>query len=151
MDIHNLQDIIKLMEEHGLSELCLEEESLKLTLKRGVPPTLIPVQTASAPLQLPQTRTEVPVTPRDVMEEKNIYMIKSPMVGTFYAAPSPDSDPFVKAGDKVNENSVVCILEAMKVMNEIRAECNGEIVEVLVASGTPVEYGQALFKVKLNA
>ncbi|MGB0333137.1 MAG: acetyl-CoA carboxylase biotin carboxyl carrier protein, partial [Planctomycetota bacterium] len=74
--------------------------------------------------------------------------ITSPMIGTFYASPSPDADPFTAVGDRVGDESVVCIIEAMKVMNEIKAECSGEIVEILVENGEPVEYGQPLFLVK---
>ncbi|MDR1665745.1 MAG: acetyl-CoA carboxylase, biotin carboxyl carrier protein, partial [Puniceicoccales bacterium] len=89
----------------------------------------------------------LPVKP---VEEKGIHYIKSPTVGTFYAFPNPDSQPFVKQGDIVKSDTVVCIIEAMKVMNEVHAECGGEILEVLARNGCPVEYGQALFKVKLD-
>ena len=84
-------------------------------------------------------------------ENSTLYEIKSPMVGTFYEAPSPDADPFVKKGDNVTTEMVVCIVEAMKLMNELEAEVEGEIVEVLVDNGQLVEYGQPLFKVKTKA
>lgn len=153
MKVQELQEIVKLMENSGIAELSLEEENLKLSLKREIKtPAVIAVPQApvavAAPLASP-TNSVVPSANVPV-EDANIFIVKSPMVGTFYSAPSPDSAPFVTEGDHVSNDTVVCILEAMKVMNEIHAECSGKITEVLVKSGTPVEYGQPLFKVQLG-
>ncbi|MDR1254852.1 MAG: acetyl-CoA carboxylase biotin carboxyl carrier protein [Puniceicoccales bacterium] len=151
MNIQDLQEIIKLMEDSDLSELSFERENFKLSLKRGaqplavLPKSLISMPSLDAQLELNQGQ-EVKACPS---EDKNIHWIKAPMVGTFYSSASPENGPFVSKGDRVMESSVVCILEAMKVMNEIHAECSGEILDILVESGAPVEYGQTLFKVKL--
>ncbi|MDR0393344.1 MAG: acetyl-CoA carboxylase biotin carboxyl carrier protein [Puniceicoccales bacterium] len=151
MNIQDLQEIIKLMEDSDLSELSLEGENFKLSLKRGAQPlAVLPKSLASVPsldAQLESNR-EQGIKAR-ASDDKSIYWIKAPMVGTFYSSAFPESSPFVSKGDRVTEGSVVCILEAMKVMNEIHAECSGEILDILVESGAPVEYGQALFKVKL--
>ncbi|MDR2396810.1 MAG: acetyl-CoA carboxylase biotin carboxyl carrier protein [Puniceicoccales bacterium] len=151
MNIQDLQEIIKLMEDSDLSELSLEGENFKLSLKRGAQPLaglhkpLTSMPSLGAQLESNQGQ-EVKAC---VSDDKNIYWIKAPMVGTFYGSASPESSPFVSKGDRVTEGSVVCILEAMKVMNEIHAECSGEILDILVENGAPVEYGQDLFKVKL--
>lgn len=157
MKVQDLQEIVKLMENSGIAELSLEEENLKLSLKReNKTPAVItmPQQivsapvVASAPAASAANATIAPAAP--ATEDKNTFIIKSPMVGTFYASPSPDSAPYVTTGTQVTNDSVVCILEAMKVMNEVHAECSGKIVEILAKNGSPVEYGQPLFKVQLS-
>ncbi len=156
MKVQELQEIVKLMEASGIAELSLEEENLKLSLKRETQaPAVVAIPQVGLPSSMPLPNGSVavntPVAPSQApAEDANVFVVKSPMVGTFYAAPSPDSAPYVTEGSVVSNDTVVCILEAMKVMNEIHAECSGRIVEVLVKSGTPVEYGQALFKVKLS-
>ncbi len=157
MKVQELQEIVKLMESSGIAELSLEEENLKLSLKReSKVPTVVSVPQATLPH--PVSFTPVPPLPSEIsapspvvkVDEENIFVIKSPMVGTFYSAPSPDSAPFVSEGTQVSQDSTVCILEAMKVMNEVHADCSGTIVEILAKNGTPVEYGQPLFKVRLG-
>lgn len=155
MKVQDLQEIVKLMENSGIAELSLEEENLKLSLKReNKTPAVVAVpQQVMVPSPAVAAAPVAPVannTPAVPVEDKNIFVIKSPMVGTFYASPSPDSAPYVTTGTQVSNDSVVCILEAMKVMNEVHAECSGKIVEVLVKNGSPVEYGQPLFKVQLS-
>jgi acetyl-CoA carboxylase biotin carboxyl carrier protein len=105
----------------------------------AVPPPAPPAQAPVQPVAAPQNPAQ---------DEAGIVYVKSPMVGTFYRSPSPDSKPFAELGTKVTENTVVCIIEAMKIMNEIQAETSGTIIEIMVESGQPVEYGQRLFKVK---
>ncbi len=159
MDLKQIKQIIDLMKRSELTEFAVEEEGFKLKIRRGMnglpvvsssrgsnPPfptveTTPPMPVASAPVQPIST----PATPA---EEAGVGYIKSPMVGTFYRAASPESKPFADAGTKVVENSVVCIIEAMKIMNEIQAEAKGTVLEVLVENGQPVEYGQRLFKIK---
>ena len=155
MKVQDLQEIVKLMENSGIAELSLEEENLKLSLKReNKTPAVVAVpQQVMVPSPAVAATSVAPVannTPTAPVEDKNIFVIKSPMVGTFYASPSPDSATYVTTGTQVSNDSVVCILEAMKVMNEVHAECSGKIVEVLVKNGSPVEYGQPLFKVQLS-
>lgn len=150
------------MKRAELSEFAVEEEGFKLKIRRGGQPPLasssrnsaapfivatenIPAPQAPAPLQQSSLVGNVPAA---APEEDGVIYIKSPMVGTFYRSPSPESKAFAEAGTKVVESSVVCIIEAMKIMNEIQAELKGTVIEALVENGEPVEYGQRLFKVK---
>jgi acetyl-CoA carboxylase biotin carboxyl carrier protein len=158
LDLKQIKQIIDLMKRSELTEFAVEEEGFKLKICRsatGVPVIsggqgslhpFVPVEAAAAPAPSPAAATSAPAAAAKA-DDGAIY-IKSPMVGTFYRAASPDSKPFADTGTKVVENSVVCIIEAMKIMNEIQAETKGTIVEVLVENGQPVEYGQRLFKVK---
>ena len=162
MDLKQIKQIIDLMKRSELTEFAVEEEGFKLKIRRG--PNGLPVasttrgstapfatltdtappQPAAAPAQAAPT----PLAPSEAADEVGVTYIKSPMVGTFYRSPSPESKAYAEAGTKVTETSVVCIIEAMKIMNEIQAETKGTILEVLVENGQPVEYGQRLFKVK---
>ncbi len=155
MDLTELKQLISMMNENELIELELEEDGRKIRLKKGphhdAPATIPMVQTpviahptGLVPLAEEDPRHQTQVT----RKVSNVREITSPMVGTFYRAPTPESDPFVEIGDEVDDEKVLCIIEAMKVMNEIKAETEGEIVEVLVENGEAVEYGQALFLVK---
>lgn len=147
MDLKAIKQVIDLMKRSELSEFELEEEGFKLRLSRKsgefVPQILqaAPVAQAAAPAPAAET----PAPPGD---EPGTSVVKSPMVGTFYRSPSPDSPAFVDVGAKISEDSVVCIIEAMKVMNEIQAEIKGTITEILVENGDAIEFGQPLFKVK---
>jgi acetyl-CoA carboxylase biotin carboxyl carrier protein len=109
-------------------------------------PAAAPTGSSPAAAKAASALAQSPAVAAEVIEK--FVEIKSPMVGTFYAAPSPDSDPYVSAGTRITADTVVCIIEAMKVMNEIKAECSGTLVEVVVENGRPVEYGQVLFKVR---
>ena len=144
------------MKRSSLTEFEIEEEGLKLRICRsdenkgnGAPTYHAPVQTFAPPPPAEATPAKAEEeSSGSEEEEEGMALIKSPMVGTFYQAPSPESPQFVKEGDTVNKETTVCIIEAMKVMNEIPAEIAGEIVRVLVDNGESVEYGQPLFKVK---
>ncbi len=148
-----------MMEKFGLNEFEIEEEGFKLRLKRGPDDTVAvmspepnPVQLAGAtpdPSAASAEATTAPAVPEEEkIEETGIVYIKSPLVGTFYRAHSPDSPPFVDVGTEVEDDTVLCIIEAMKVMNEIQAEMKGSILEVLVENGVSIEYGQPIFKIK---
>ena len=140
------------MKRSELTDFAVEEEGFKLKIRRagnGLPvvstssgsnPPFAPAAPAPAP------QAAAPAAPAG--DEAGVTYIKSPMVGTFYKSASPESKPYVEPGSKITESSVVCIIEAMKIMNEIQAETKGTIVEILVENGAPVEYGQRLFKVK---
>jgi acetyl-CoA carboxylase biotin carboxyl carrier protein len=159
LDLKQIKQIIELMKRSELTEFAVEEEGFKLKIRRGTnglpvvttsrgstPPFPMPDPAPSAlPAPVPQA-TALNNAPKE--EQAGISYVKSPMVGTFYRAASPESKPFADVGAKVVENTVVCIIEAMKIMNEIQAETKGTILEVLVENGQPVEYGQRLFKVK---
>ena len=148
MDIEKLRELVQLMVENELSEVDIRDGEDRISLKRGpggavmMPP---PPQQAALPPSAAPTPTEAPA---DQPPADDLIAITSPMVGTFYAAPAPDADPFIAVGDTIGDETVVCIVEAMKVMNEIKAECRGSITKILVENGDAVEYGQPLFMVK---
>jgi acetyl-CoA carboxylase biotin carboxyl carrier protein len=154
MDIKDLKQIIELMKRSELTELEIEEASLKLRLRRESG-AIASTYTEPTVIRMPQPALEAPaaapilaLAPSAPAEDKNVVVVKSPMVGTFYRSPSPESSAFVQIGSQVSSESVVCIIEAMKVLNEIHAETTGSIIEVLVENGQSVEFGQPLFKVK---
>jgi acetyl-CoA carboxylase biotin carboxyl carrier protein len=149
MELEQIKAIIEMMKENELTEFSMESEGLKIRLKRGPEGFQQIVTAAPSPVavaaQAPASRpTEAPA-PAPAIDVKHI---TSPMVGTLYRAPSPDAPPFVEVGQTVEEETVVCIIEAMKVMNEIKAECKGVIVDVLTENAKPVEFGQKLFAVR---
>ncbi len=151
MDLKEIKQIVDLMKRSSLTEFEIEEEGLKLRIcrKHGETQTIVaaPAPAGVAAASAPAPVAAAPAEPAKAAVDP-AKLIKSPMVGTFYAAPSPESPSFVKVGDSVSADSTVCILEAMKVMNEIKAEVNGTIAEILVQNGESVEYGQPLFRLK---
>ena len=154
MDLKLIKQIVELMKSSDLTEFEIEEEGLKIRICRSNGDTPQFVTTVTPPPFPVTSQTwshetaPLPEPAASPAEDKNITFVKSPMVGTFYRAPSPDSPPFIEVGSEVNPETPVCIVEAMKVMNEIQAETKGTIVEVLVENGESVEYGRALLKVK---
>ena len=159
MDLKDIKVIVDLMKKNAVSEFEMEEGDFKIKLKREsgkprkgetvvvqeaapviLPAAAVPVAAAPAPAAPAATPPPAPEGPE----------VKSPMIGTFYRRPSPDADSFVEVGSVVEPDTVVCIIEAMKVMNEIKAEVKGTIAEVLLEDGKPVEYGQALFRIEPN-
>ncbi len=152
-EVRKIRRLVELMKEHDLSEIDLQQGEVRIQLRRscagggvvvGPPAANILPAAVSAPAP-PAPESTAPGA--DAADAKGFALIKSPMVGTFYAAPDPDSPPFVKVGDHVGPETTVCIVEAMKVFNQIPAEVSGRILAVLVENGAPVEYGQPLFKV----
>ncbi len=164
MDFKDIKRIVELMEQYGLSAFTLEQDQTKLELKRGGDLDIKAIQNLLASSHPPQYAMPYPVGPsasavsapgaaatkEEVAPATNLKEITSPMVGTFYSASSPDAPAFVKIGSKVTADSTVCIIEAMKVMNEIKADIAGEIVEVLVENGSAVQYGEPLYRVKVS-
>ncbi|MDR6998684.1 acetyl-CoA carboxylase biotin carboxyl carrier protein [Neobacillus niacini] len=170
LKVQEIRELIKLVDQSSIDEFVYENEGSKIQMKKSVTsvvttvqpvvhtevPTAQVVQAAqaapvqpAAPIAQVQEMKQEPVTEAsDQADTSNLHKITSPMVGTFYASPSPDADVYVKIGSKVSKDSIVCIVEAMKLFNEIEAEVNGEIVEVLAKDGQLVEYGQPLFLVK---
>ncbi len=146
MDVGLLQQLVALMSANDLNTIDVRDGVQRIILKRGQAPVMIAAASAPAPAaSSPAART---VAAKDADDEANLKPIKSPMVGTFYSAPSPDAKPFVSVGGAVDDDTDVCIIEAMKVFNNIKAECRGTIVKILVTNGQPVEFGQTLFLVK---
>jgi len=173
MTFKQIQDLIKLVNKSNISEIRIEEENFKITLRTTAysyparsksdvqAPIAVPVQTVaqqtappsetpqqSAPAEKPEPQKEAPTTPSD--EDKYV-TVKSPMIGTFYRSSSPDKDPYVQIGDVVKKGTVLCIIEAMKLFNEIESEVEGKVVKVLAEDASPVEYDQPLFLIDPSA
>jgi len=146
-DVRRIRRLVELMKEHDLNELDLREGERRIQIRRGSEP----VVTAGAPPPQAPAGAAAPAIAPPAAEDAAIVVIKSPMVGTFYTAPDPDSTPFVKVGDHVGPETTVCIVEAMKVFNQIPAEVSGKVIAVLVENGQSVEFGQPLFKVDARA
>ena len=145
MDLKEIKAVLKLIHETDVEEIELEQDGRRIRIRRrGLPhvASLAGSPVASASL----TQVTAPVTSAPgARESTNLIPVESPMVGTFYRAPAPGADPYVREGDKVEKGTVLCIIEAMKLMNEIEAEVSGKVHSILVESGHPVEYGQPLF------
>ncbi|MCM3364355.1 acetyl-CoA carboxylase biotin carboxyl carrier protein [Niallia sp. MER TA 168] len=154
LNISEVKELIKLIDDSTISNFLYEQDGLKVEIKKSVGETVVSAPVITKSIQQQEATTKevavesvVAETPAKSIDE-NLHKITSPMVGTFYQSASPDADAFVKVGDKVTKDSVVCIVEAMKLFNEITAEVDGEIVEILVKDGELVEYGEPLFLVK---
>ncbi|HKA22201.1 MAG TPA: acetyl-CoA carboxylase biotin carboxyl carrier protein [Blastocatellia bacterium] len=176
MNLKEIKELIELVNDKGFAEFEIERQGFRLRISRFRDSNSQIIQPASPPIiissPVPATSGALPaVTPggftepdeypaaaskpparvgekNEVTTEPELHIIKSPIVGTFYSAPSPDSEAFVRMGDHIRHDTVVCIIEAMKLMNEIQAEVNGEVARIFVENGQPVEYGQALFGIK---
>ena len=160
VNMEELRELIALLRDNGLAELELENEGFRVRLRRestvheaahlapAPPPAAAPV--AHAPAPPPAATPAHPGTQATTAaaQDQDLHIISSPIVGTFYRSPSPTADAFVKIGSNVEPESVVCIIEAMKLMNEIQAEATGEVVKIYVENGQPVEYGQPLFGIR---
>jgi acetyl-CoA carboxylase biotin carboxyl carrier protein len=147
LNMAELRELADLVNENGFTDFEFENEKIRVRLSKNIvaaPSTAMPVANPVASVQ--ETVSVESVNEKN--EDEGLFMITSPIVGTFYSAPSPDKPAFVKEGDKVEEETVVCIVEAMKLMNEIQAETSGEIVKIYVENAQPVEYGQPLFGIK---
>lgn len=160
LNMAEIRELADLVDAHGFTDFEFENENIRIRLSKNPAPQFVqavqPFQNApvSAPLTAP-TATETKSAPAAVETEQaetdsdaDLYKITSPIVGTFYRSPSPDKEPYVKEGSSVSPDMVVCIVEAMKLMNEIQAEVSGEVVKIYVENGQPVEYGQPLFGIK---
>jgi acetyl-CoA carboxylase biotin carboxyl carrier protein len=143
MDLDLVKKIIKIAEESDISGLSVEEGDLKIEVKREK--NIVPMQQAA---HLPHTPSAPAGSPVKTDEDEGLTPITAPMVGTFYKSPSPDSAPYVEVGDRVEPGKVICIIEAMKLFNEIESEIKGEVVKILVENGKPVEYGQKLYLIR---
>lgn len=157
--LSEIKELIKLVDQTSIHELEIENEGAKLAIRKPgktevlnvqsapIAHTYVPAPAAAAPAAVQETPA-AEAAPSAAADRGGLHQIVSPMVGTFYRSPSPEAPPFVHTGDRVTEKTVVCILEAMKLMNPLEAEVKGEIVEILVENGQLVEYGQPLFLVK---
>lgn len=156
LKLSEIKDLIKLIDQTSVSELEIENEGSRICIRKHKPEAAAVAPVAVSAAWAPPAAAPAPASAQPVdsapaaaaKQDSNIHTIVSPMVGTFYSAPAPDAAPFAKVGDRVGEKSIVCIVEAMKLMNEIEADVAGEITEVLVENGQLVEYGQPLFHVR---
>jgi acetyl-CoA carboxylase biotin carboxyl carrier protein len=148
-DVRKVRRLVELMHEYDLAEIDLRQADQRICLKRGGEPVVAMQAAPLATPQVPQTAPPAAAPPTtELASDTSARYIRSPIVGTFYASPSPDAAAFVKVGDQVGPETTVCIVEAMKVFNEVPAECSGRILAVMVQSGDAVEFGQPLFKVE---
>ena len=156
MDIKQIQDLIKFVSKSGVNEVSIEEKDFKITIKTNQEPTYVtasipavaPVAAAVAPAAVAPVATPPAATTAPVADDESKFItVKSPMIGTFYRSPGPDKASFVNVGDDITPGKVVCIVEAMKLFNEIESEVSGKIVKILVNDAQPVEYDQPLFLV----
>jgi acetyl-CoA carboxylase biotin carboxyl carrier protein len=151
MNLDEIKSILRLMEDHKLVEFEHEDGGRRLKLRRAeerAPAPLPIVVPAAAPVAVPAAAAPGPAAPAVAERPAGWVEFKSPLVGTFYRSPKPDADPFVNVGDEVGPEKVICIIEAMKVMNEIKAEMAGVVREILVKNGQAVEYGETLFLIE---
>ena len=153
MNIKEIQQLIKFVAKSGVSEVKIESKGLKLSVKTGKPPTIVqsdPQVVYSAPVHnepVVELQNEENNEAISSKEDEGLITIKSPIIGTFYRKPSPDKPNFIEVGDSISEGSVLCVVEAMKLFNEIESECSGKIVKILVDDASPVEFDQPLFLV----
>ena len=155
MDLDEITRILNLMREHELAEFELERDQVKLRLRKHAPATWAASPPLAAPYASPPpgpmaTTPSAPAAPAlsPTTEDLDLAIVKSPIVGTFYSAPEPGAKLFVEIGQRVRQGEVLCIIEAMKLMNEINAECDGELVKVYVENGQAVQYGERLFAIR---
>jgi acetyl-CoA carboxylase biotin carboxyl carrier protein len=159
MNQKELKELVEFLIEKDITEFELERGDVKLRVKRGVPasaaPSIsyVPMPGSAAPAAGPAQSSGPTLTPpgksgSGAASEEGLHLVRSPIVGTYYESPSPGSPPFIKVGDKVQLGQVLCIVEAMKLMNEIEADAAGEIAKILVNNNQPIEYGQALFAIR---
>jgi len=151
MEIERIRELIEqltaLMDAKKLDELEIEIEGVKVALRRGRSSHDQPQVVVAQPQPAAHAPAAQPPPEEAAAPEEELHVVRSPMVGTFYRSPAPDADPYVEVGDEVGPDTVLCIIEAMKVMNELKAEVEGTVVAILVENGEPVEYGQPLFHI----
>jgi len=153
MDIKQIQDLIRFVSKSGVNEVAIEQKDFKITIKttnqeQVVYQATVPVQTVAAPVAASPAALPAAAAAEPAADTTNYVTIKSPMIGTFYRSASPDKPLFVNVGDEIKSGTVVCIIEAMKLFNEIESEISGRIVKILVDNASPVEYDQPLFLVE---
>lgn len=154
MDVKQISDLIDILSRSDVSTLKYEEESFKLTLMKEKPAPQTIAVAPPAPAVQPPVQELAAVVPAAAPADQpappaeDLAEMATPFVGTYYAAPTPDAEPFVKVGSRVTKGQVMCIVEAMKLMNEIESEYTGEVVEILATNGQPVEFGEVLFRIR---
>jgi len=151
MDIKEVRELIELIQGSAVEEFEMEKAGVRIRIRKSLDagrPAAVP-QTSSVNLIETDAARETPVEAEEV--EEDLYVFKAPIVGTYYITPKPDAEPFVQVGDRVSKSNVLCIIEAMKIFNQIESDVDGELVAILVENGQPVEYGQPLFHIRLSS
>jgi acetyl-CoA carboxylase biotin carboxyl carrier protein len=167
MTLDEIKNLIEFIREQDLTEFELEQDGVKIRIKSGASPPAVPIVSAvpvmaaapttvahaAPPVAAPTPAPAVPVAPAEAVADEGpeLAIVKSPIVGTFYRSPEPDAKPFVEVGDAVKKDQVLCIIEAMKLMNEIDSEYDGEVVNIYVENGQSVQYGERLFAIRLRS
>jgi len=151
MNLKEIKEVLEMMDAHGLQEFELEKNGFKVKLsKASAGAVMMSPQafTGHAPMMHSPAASAPSGAPAVIPDDPNVIIVRSPMVGTFYAAPAPDKPPFVQKGQEIKVDDVLCIIEAMKLMNELKSEVSGKVIEVLISNGEPIEFDQPLFKVQ---
>ncbi len=143
-----IEKLAKIITDNGLTEISLEDGEQAITIRKDLPEVVAAAVPAAPVAAAPAAPAAAPASPAQEAEAPKGKAITSPMVGTFYSAPSPDAEPFVEVGKTISEGDVVCIIEAMKLMNEIKSEHSGKVIQICVKNGDPIEYGQTLMYVE---
>lgn len=148
-DVNTIRELVRLMSRHDINEMLLERENARIRLRRGLTATAAPTSVAILPAAPAAVAPSAPAAPvsSPAPPAKKLHEIKSPMVGTFYAREKPEAEPYVKVGTRLTPTTVVGLIEAMKLFNEVQAECNGTIMEICVENASPVDYNTVLFRV----
>lgn len=154
MNIKEIRELLELIEQSAVEEFELERSGVRIRIRKTVSPqpTALQHETTPLPGAVSAERAETAPPLREQAQNKEeYYVFKAPIVGTFYITPKPDAEPFVKIGDQVNKGTVLCVIEAMKIFNQIESDVDGELIRILVKNGSPVEYGQPLFEIGLTS
>jgi len=150
MNIKEIKELLELMAEHNVGEIEIEKDNAKIKLRKMATGGIVVQSTPQmvAPILRAPAQAEAPLAAAQPVAEEGVTIVRSPMVGTFYASPAPDQPAYVSAGKAVKDGDVLCIIEAMKLMNEIKSEVSGTVIEILVQNGQTVEYDQPILKIK---
>ncbi len=150
MNIKEIRELIELIEQSNIEEFEMERSGVRIRISKSLSSPVVPQAPTVAGTPSPDSPEKIQTEETAEKEEKN-HIFTAPIVGTFYLTPKPDAEPFVKAGDHVTESTVLCIIEAMKIFNQIECDLEGDIIRILVENGQPVEYGQPLFEIQVNS
>jgi acetyl-CoA carboxylase biotin carboxyl carrier protein len=150
MEIEDIKELIELIQNSTVEEFEMEKDGTKVRIRQSTGTVVQPDIAPAVPVQESVSTGIETAAPPQVKEEEDLHIFKAPIVGTYYITPKPDAEPFVNIGDRVNSSTVLCIIEAMKIFNQIESDVSGEIIDILVENGQPVEFGEPLFKIRLS-
>jgi len=149
MDINEIRELIELIQQSAIEEFEMEKSGIRIRIRKSLETSKIAVLTGASTAHSNETETPLEAEPEKT--EEDLYTFTAPIVGTYYITPKPDAEPFVQVGDRVTKSKVLCIIEAMKIFNQIESDVDGELVAIFVENGQPVEYGQPLFQIRLSS